>query len=90
MAQAKFTAPGGTVSIPCGISIALPTWVLGVSLPAGISFPPKFPPFSLNFRFKLSCDPTQPVTITDGVPWGGGRSSNNPPDPDDSESTPTF
>ena len=90
MPQPPFSSPGNAASVPCSLSTAPPSWMLGVSLPGGISFPPKFPPFSLNLRFKLSCDPDQPVTITDGVPWGGGRVSNNPPDPDDSEWYTTF
>ncbi len=90
MSQAAFKTPGATVSLPCGISVALPTWILGVPIPPSISFPPTFPPFSLSFHFRLSCDPTNPVSVTSGVPWGGGRTSNAPPDPDDSEDDPSF
>jgi hypothetical protein len=86
----SFTTPGATIAGPCGISIALPSWVLGISIPGSFPFPPKFPPFSLNFHFKLSCDPTQPVTIINGVPWGGGRVPNAPPDPDLTEWFSTF
>jgi hypothetical protein len=87
----SFSDPGATSSGTCGLSLALPKWVLGVSLPGlPIQFPPKFPPFSLSGFFKLSCDPTKPVSVTNNVPWGGGRTANNPPDPDDSEDSPTF
>ena len=86
-----FTNPGATTSTTCGLSLALPKWTLGVSLPPlPIAFPPKFPPFSLSGFFKLSCDPTQPVTVTDNVPWGGGRESNAPPNPDDNEDNSTY
>jgi hypothetical protein len=88
MAQASFSSPGKTISGPCGLSIAIPPWIIGISIPFSIPFPPTLP--KLNLFFKLSCDPTKPVTVTDGVPWGGGRVSNAPPDPDDAEWEPSY
>jgi hypothetical protein len=32
--------------------------------------------------FSISCDPTKPVNLAAGLPWGGGRQPNAPPDPD--------
>ena len=77
-------------ALPCSISPAIPPITLGVSLPipGGISIPPKLP--ELNVHFKLSCDPTDPVSVTGGLAWGAGRESNAPPDPDDSEDNPTY
>jgi hypothetical protein len=38
--------------------------------------------------FSMSCDPTKPINITVGVPYGGGRAPNGEPDPDLDESSP--
>lgn len=79
------------VAGPCGVSLSVPDWLklLGQSLPL-----PPFPPFpplpKLNLRFKLTCDPTNPVDVSGGLTWGAGRESNAPPDPDDTEDDPTF
>lgn len=83
----SFAAPAATAGT-CGISLAPPRFVFGVSLALPFAFPPKPP--SLNLSFKLSCDPTNPVDVSGGLAWGAGRESNVPPDPDDTEDDPTF
>lgn len=82
MAVVSFdVATTATVNGPCGLSLGLPTFGLsfGFKLP---SIPP-FPALpSLNLAFKLSCDPSKPLDISAGVPFGGGRTTNIGPDPD--------
>jgi hypothetical protein len=51
----------------------------------------KFGPAALSLivpylGFSLSCaNPTAPVNLAAGIPWGGGRIPNGEPDPDDNE-----
>lgn len=87
---ASFATPSATVALPCGLSASIPSWLLklGISISLPFAFPPAFP--KLNLRFKLTCDPNNPVDVSGGLSWGAGRASNVPPDPDDHESDPTF
>jgi hypothetical protein len=87
-AGTKFGTPAETLALPCGITLAIPPFVLGVSLTLPFQFPPALP--TLNLHFKLSCDPTNPLDVTGGLAWGAGRTSNAPPDPDDTEDSPTY
>jgi hypothetical protein len=82
-----FSTPTASATI-CGVTLALPKFVLGFSLGLPFPFPPKLP--SLNLHFKLTCNPNDPVDVSGGLSWGAGRASNAPPDPDDSEDDPTF
>jgi hypothetical protein len=88
MADENF--PPSPVASVCGFSIGLPR----ISFP----FPPTLP--SLAFLtnlipipflgFRLTCDLSHPVDITAGLklPFGGGRTANNDPDPDDQDDYP--
>ncbi len=44
-----------------------------------INFPPKLPSFSLSLG--LNCDLSNPLNVTAGVKFGGGRVSTGEPDP---------
>jgi hypothetical protein len=71
----------------CGFALGLPRFTFGFKLPS-IKFPPPIPlPF---IAFKLSCDPKNPIDVTAGLalPFGGGRTPNNDPDPDLDEDSP--
>lgn len=45
-----------------------------------ISFPPPIP--FPHLMFALNCDANNPLDVSVDVPYGGGRASNNDPDPD--------
>jgi len=51
-----------------------------LNLPA-IPFPPPLPFFS--FSLSLNCDLNNPLSISGGLQWGGGRVASFDPDPDD-------
>lgn len=65
----------------CSFSLGLPkfAFVFGFN-PPPFAFPPKLP--GLNLAFSLSCDLSKPVDVTAKLEYGGGRTSNAPPDPD--------
>jgi len=56
---------GTVVASICGLSIVLPTFNFGFTLPA-IPFPPIFT--LPTFSFKLSCDLKNPIDITANLP----------------------
>lgn len=82
-ANAGFGTKSTAIALPCGISIKLPIPDISIILPTlllSFSFPPKFP-----FSFSLNCDPTDPIDISAGLPYGGGRVACFDPNPDDSD-----
>ena len=79
-----------TAGASAGIKATCCGFTLDLSLGFLIDF--QFPTFGFSLSlllpylgFSLSCDPTKPVSLVVGVPWGGGRVGNAEPDPDDDE-----
>ena len=81
-ASASFP-PSPIKAVPCGFCLALPKFIFGFTLPT-FNFPPKFPiPF---LGLKLSCDLSNPVSVSAGLGFGAGRKSNHGKDADLMES----
>jgi hypothetical protein len=83
-------ASAGTVTGPCGLSFGLPSFSVSFgTIPADVAaaiakaealiLAGALP--SLNFTFNLQCDPSKPIDIAAGVPYGGGRQATPQPDP---------
>lgn len=82
-ADASFTKPEINAS-PCNFEFKLPSFTFGFKLP---SF--KFPPFEIpipRFRLAISCDLSNPVDVSAGLEFGGGRAAKSDPSPDDDDS----
>lgn len=87
-AGASVGFPGATISLPCGLSIGLPSFSFGFILG-----PPAFLIPEIFIAFKLSCDLNNPINITAGLSgpaasFGGGRPYNAPLDPDLNDDSP--
>ena len=78
-ANASF-APGPTSPDLCGFE--LPTFVfrISVNIP-GIAFPPALPRFIPSLG--ISCAAINPIDVSSGVPYGGGRVATFDANPDD-------
>lgn len=75
---------GGTVSTPnfppfCGFKIPFLLFGFSFKIP-DFSFPPALPVFRLSIG--INCLLSNPVNISAGVAYGGGRVSTSDPDPD--------
>lgn len=68
-ADASFNAPSLNASL-CEFRLKLPSFTFGFVLPP-IPFPPTLP--FPKFGFELSCDPSNPIDISAGLEFGGGR-----------------
>lgn len=82
-ASASFDKPELNAN-PCEFKLKLPSFTFGLVLP-----PIKFPPFDIpipRFKLSLSCDLSNPIDVSAGLEFGGGRASNNDPSPDDDDS----
>lgn len=78
-ASATADFPPSPAATTCGFSFALPKFTVKIFIP-GFKFPPKLPlPF---LSLALSCDLANPINVSAGVKFGGGRVSNAPLDPD--------
>jgi hypothetical protein len=74
-------APAATI---CGFAIGIPRLKFGLSISlAGLGFPPELPIPWLSL--KLTCSLSDPVDVSGGLAFGGGRPVNSEPDPDDNE-----
>lgn len=81
IAEADFEAPDIQVSL-CKLSLKLPKFKFKFKLPP-LGFPPPIPfPF---FGFALSCDPANPIDVSAGLSYGGGRQTRALPDEPDDE-----
>ena len=72
------------VATICGFSIDIPSLKFSISLFLALLIAFAIP-FDFHLSFKLSCDLSNPIDISGGLSWAGGRCSNAPPDPDDDE-----
>lgn len=82
-ATASFEKPTLNAS-KCTFEFKLPSFTFGFKLP---SF--KFPPFDLpipRFKLAISCDLSNPIDVSAGLAYGGGREANADPSPDDDDS----
>lgn len=80
--QASFTKPEVNAS-PCNFTFKLPSFLFGFVLPTF-----KFPPFDIpipRFRLAISCDLSNPVDVSAGLDFGGGREAKFDPSPDDDD-----
>ena len=82
-AQAAIFQLGPPVASLCGFK--LPTLSINLSLPPvslpSLPFPPKLPTFKLSIG--INCASSNPLDISGGIAWGGGRVSNADPRADD-------
>lgn len=77
-ASASFEA-GPPVTSLCGLEIPSFSFSFGLLL-SGISFPPPIP--KIKISLGISCDANNPIDVTAGVEYGGGRVATFDPDPD--------
>lgn len=80
-ADAAFNAPSVNASI-CNFQIKLPTFSFGFILPP-IPIPPTIP--FPKFGFALSCNPGDPINVSAGLAFGGGKVACFDVDPDTSD-----
>lgn len=81
-ASVSFTKPALNAN-PCNFSFRLPSFIPSLSLPS-IPFPPL--PFPVpSFEFKLSCSLDQPIDVSAGLSWGGGKIPCFEPSPDEEQ-----
>lgn len=67
----------------CGFKLALTIPGLSFKLPT-INFPPQIDLFiSFDLALGINCNLENPLNVTGGVKFGGGRKPNADPDPDD-------
>jgi hypothetical protein len=81
--EAGFTKPELNAS-PCEFQFKLPSFSFGLIIP-----PFKFPPFDIpipRFKLALSCDLSNPIDVSVGLDFGGGRVATFDPNPDDDDS----
>lgn len=72
----------GALSL-CGFTFPPPIFFqFGFQLPT-INFPPPLP--SIFLALSINCSLTNPLNLSGGLKYGGGRDSNAPPDPDQLE-----
>lgn len=81
-AQPDFEKPELNAS-PCNFEFKLPKFSFG------FFFRFKFPPFDLpipRFRLAISCDLSNPIDVSAGLDFGGGRVAKFDLSPDDDDS----
>lgn len=64
----------------CGFALPLPGYVFGLKLPSPIPFPPPIP--KLKLAIGLNCALNNPLDVSAGVDFGGGKVANADLDPD--------
>lgn len=77
-ADAQFDAPGLSAQ-NCKLSLKLPSFSLAIFLP--FAFPPSLT-LAFNFNLQLNCDLSNPIDLSGGLAFGGGRIVCADPDPD--------
>jgi len=76
--EGSFSKPELNAS-PCDFKLKLPSFSIRINLPS-IPFPPALP--TLAFHFALSCDLANPISVSGGVAYGGGKVASFDSDPD--------
>jgi hypothetical protein len=66
----------------CGFAIPSFLFILKFLLPP-LPFPLPLPTF--NFSIGLNCDLNNPINVSAGLTWGGGRKPSYDRDPDEAE-----
>jgi hypothetical protein len=80
IADAGF-APGPPVASLCGFAIpGIPKFSYGFNLPS-FGLPSPFPPIP-TLALSINCSLDNPLDVAKGIPSGGGRKPNLPPDQD--------
>lgn len=69
----------------CGFNFTIPSFPFPPAFNFAFNFPPPLPIPKLGFA--LTCDPKNPIDITAGLEWGGGRISCQDANPDDVEAS---
>lgn len=64
----------------CGFALPLPSILLGIVLPSPLPIPPPIPIPKL--AIGLNCSLDNPLDISAGIAFGGGRVGASDPDPD--------
>lgn len=77
--SASFEAGPPAASL-CGFALPTFRFAFSLKLPA-LPIPPPIPFFS--FSLSLNCDLSNPLNVSAGLNWGGGRVATFDPDPDD-------
>lgn len=77
-ADASFNAPSLNASL-CNFQLKLPSFSFGFVLPP-LPFPPNIP--FPKFGFALSCNPADPINVSAGIAYGGGKIPCLDADPD--------
>lgn len=80
-ANVEFEAPSLNAD-PCNFQFSFPRFGFGFVLPS-ISFAIPFPTIKLSL--ELSCSLDNPIDVSGGLSFGGGRIPCFDPDPDDAE-----
>ncbi len=65
----------------CGFVLPSFLFAYGVKIPSPLPIPPPIPIPKL--AIGLSCNLSNPLEISAGLEWGGGRTATFDPDPDD-------
>lgn len=79
-ASAGFSQSPIPAATLCGFALPKLSFKLGFKLPA-LKFPPA--PSSFGVSLGLNCSTDNPINVSAGLPYGGGRVSTSDPDPDD-------
>lgn len=77
--NAKFS-PGLPVASLCGFTLPILSILFSINIP-GLPFPIPFPP-NIAILIGLNCSLSNPLNISGGVSYGGGRIASFDPDPD--------
>jgi hypothetical protein len=77
--------PGPVAASLCGFKLPFGRFKFGFKIP-GIDFPPKLPfPY---VAFGINCNLSNPIDMSVGLKYGGGRQPNHGVDPDLDDQTP--
>jgi hypothetical protein len=77
-----FDAPEANAGT-CSFELTIPSISISVTLPSLLL---AIPPIPIPLpQFSLSCDLAKPISVTKGVPPGGGRKSVYDKDPDETD-----
>ena len=72
--------PGLPAASLCGFMLPFLSIFFSITLP-GLPFPIPFPP-NISILIGLNCSLSNPIDISGGVSYGGGRIASFDPDPD--------